>query len=126
MGETSRDLNPGLKGRDIREAFNEQNYHLLLVAYKFQTGFDQPLLCCMYVDKKLGGIPAVRTMSRLNRAAPGKERLEKTVVQLPLIFSRRRRPVSKYAKSSGVGRYQAPQSLFAIATDNFDLDTNSI
>jgi type I restriction enzyme R subunit len=73
VGETSKDLNPGLKGRDIRDAFNEQNCHLLLVANKFQTGFDQPLLCGMYVDKKLGGIQAVQTLSRLNRAAPGKD-----------------------------------------------------
>lgn len=71
--ETSKDLNPGLKGRDIRDAFAEPNYHLLLVANKFQTGFDQPLLCGMYVDKKLGGIQAVQTLSRLNRAYPGKD-----------------------------------------------------
>ena len=73
VSEVSKDLNPGLKGRDIRDAFTEQNYHLLLVANKFQTGFDQPLLCGMYVDKKLGGIQAVQTLSRLNRAAPGKD-----------------------------------------------------
>lgn len=71
--ETSKDLNPGLKGRDIREVFKEPDYHLLLVANKFQTGFDQPLLCGMYVDKMLGGIQAVQTLSRLNRAYPGKE-----------------------------------------------------
>ncbi|MEC5206881.1 type I restriction enzyme R subunit [Vogesella perlucida] len=71
--EASRDLNPGLKGRDIREAFAEPDYHLLLVANKFQTGFDQPLLCGMYVDKMLGGIQAVQTLSRLNRAHPGKD-----------------------------------------------------
>ena len=66
--ETSKELNPGLKGRDIRDAFAEPEYHLLLVANKFQTGFDQPLLCGMYVDKMLGGIQAVQTLSRLNRA----------------------------------------------------------
>ncbi|AIV90528.1 type I restriction endonuclease subunit R [Burkholderia pseudomallei] len=71
--ETSKDLNPGLKGRDIRDAFAEPDYHLLLVANKFQTGFDQPLLCGMYVDKMLGGIQAVQTLSRLNRAHPGKD-----------------------------------------------------
>ncbi|AOZ04706.1 type I restriction endonuclease subunit R [Cupriavidus malaysiensis] len=71
--EASRDLNPGLKGRDIRDAFAEPDYHLLLVANKFQTGFDQPLLCGMYVDKMLGGIQAVQTLSRLNRAHPGKD-----------------------------------------------------
>ncbi len=71
--ETSTDLNPGLKGRDIRDAFAKPDYHLLLVANKFQTGFDQPLLCGMYVDKMLGGIQAVQTLSRLNRAHPGKD-----------------------------------------------------
>lgn len=70
--ESSKLLNPGLKNRDIREAFAQQEFHLLLVANKFQTGFDQPLLCGMYVDKKLGGIQAVQTLSRLNRAHPGK------------------------------------------------------
>ncbi|WP_373980675.1 DEAD/DEAH box helicase family protein [Achromobacter sp. JD417] len=71
--ETSELLNPGLRGRDIREVFKGQDYHLLLVANKFQTGFDQPLLCGMYVDKMLGGIQAVQTLSRLNRAHPGKD-----------------------------------------------------
>lgn len=71
--ETSEALNPGLRGRDIREVFKEPDYHLLLVANKFQTGFDQPLLCGMYVDKMLGGIQAVQTLSRLNRAHPGKD-----------------------------------------------------
>lgn len=71
--ETSELLNPGLRGRDIREVFKGQDYHLLLVANKFQTGFDQPLLCGMYVDKMLGGIQAVQTLSRLNRAYPGKD-----------------------------------------------------
>ncbi len=73
VAETTKALNPGLKGRDIREAFADPNHHLLLVANKFQTGFDQPLLCGMYVDKRLGGIQAVQTLSRLNRAHPGKD-----------------------------------------------------
>jgi type I restriction enzyme R subunit len=71
--EMSRELNPGLKGRAIRDAFAEPEYHLLLVANKFQTGFDQPLLCGMYVDKMLGGIQAVQTLSRLNRSYQGKD-----------------------------------------------------
>ena len=71
--ETSKTLNPNLKGRDIREAFKGDEYQILLVANKFQTGFDQPLLCAMYVDKRLAGIQAVQTLSRLNRAYPGKD-----------------------------------------------------
>lgn len=71
--EASKLLNPDLKGRDIRDVFATEQFHLLLVANKFQTGFDQPLLCGMYVDKMLGGIQAVQTLSRLNRAYPGKD-----------------------------------------------------
>ncbi|MEB8522992.1 type I restriction endonuclease subunit R, partial [Acidithiobacillus ferriphilus] len=71
--ENTPALNPNLKGRDIREAFKGDEYQILLVANKFQTGFDQPLLCGMYVDKQLAGIQAVQTLSRLNRAYPGKD-----------------------------------------------------
>jgi type I restriction enzyme R subunit len=71
--ENSHELNPRLNGLDIRNAFKGDDYQLLLVANKFQTGFDQPLLCAMYVDKKLGGIQAVQTLSRLNRCYPGKD-----------------------------------------------------
>jgi type I restriction enzyme R subunit len=46
---------------------------VLLVANKYQTGFDQPLLCAMYVDKRLDGVQAVQTLSRLNRMIPGKD-----------------------------------------------------
>jgi type I restriction enzyme R subunit len=71
VSENSTQLNPNLKGRDMREAFATDEYQILLVANKFQTGFDQPLLCGMYVDKRLGGIQAVQTLSRLNRAYSG-------------------------------------------------------
>nr|WP_010399234.1 type I restriction endonuclease [Paracoccus sp. TRP] len=65
--ESSKVLNPGLRG-DIRESFKGPEFHVLIVANKFQTGFDQPLLCGMYVDRRLAGIQAVQTLSRLNRA----------------------------------------------------------
>lgn len=65
--ETNKTVNPTLKG-DIREAFKGPEFHILLVANKFQTGFDQPLLCGMYIDRRLAGIQAVQTLSRLNRA----------------------------------------------------------
>ncbi len=69
--ENSAKLNPNRRGRDMREAFAADEYQILLVANKFQTGFDQPLLCGMYVDKRLGGIQAVQTLSRLNRSYSG-------------------------------------------------------
>jgi type I restriction enzyme R subunit len=71
--ETSAAMNPDLKGRAIADAFKGDDYQLLLVANKFQTGFDQPLLCGMYVDRRLAGIQAVQTLSRLNRSHPGKD-----------------------------------------------------
>jgi len=73
FSETSKTMNPTLKGQGIREAFDTGDYQILLVANKFQTGFDQPSLCGMYVDKRLAGIAAVQTLSRLNRARPGKD-----------------------------------------------------
>jgi len=65
-------MNPGLKGRDMRKAFDTDEYQVMIVANKFQTGFDQPKLCAMYVDKKLAGVDCVQTLSRLNRTYPGK------------------------------------------------------
>jgi type I restriction enzyme R subunit len=73
VSETSTLMNPGLKGRDLRDAFATDEYNVMLVANKFQTGFDQPLLVAMYVDKRLSGVAAVQTLSRLNRVAPGKD-----------------------------------------------------
>jgi type I restriction enzyme R subunit len=69
---TEQNMNGNLKGRDIKEAFDSQEYQVLIVANKFQTGFDQPLLHTMYVDKKLNGVTAVQTLSRLNRMHPDK------------------------------------------------------
>ncbi len=63
-----------LRGLGIRDAFDTDEYNVLLVAEKFQTGFDQPLLQTMYVDKKLSGLKAVQTLSRLNRMHLGKDK----------------------------------------------------
>lgn len=74
IGKLNEDtMNPGLNGREIPKAFKSDDYQIMLVANKFQTGFDQPLLVAMYVDKKLSGITAVQTLSRLNRVTPGKD-----------------------------------------------------
>ena len=62
-----------VKDDDIRIKFMEDDYKILVVAEKFQTGFDQPLLHTMYVDRSLGGIQCIQTLSRLNRCYPGKE-----------------------------------------------------
>lgn len=72
-GYTEVSMNNGIKERELPEKFDSREYQVLLVAEKYQTGFDQPLLHTMYVDKKLTGLQAVQTLSRLNRTCPGKE-----------------------------------------------------
>lgn len=66
-------MNGGIKETELPEQFDSDNYQVLLVADKYQTGFDQPLLHTMFVDKTLSGVQAVQTLSRLNRTATGKE-----------------------------------------------------
>jgi len=66
-------MNNGIREKELPERFATDEYQVLLVAEKYQTGFDQPLLHTMYVDKRLAGVQAVQTLSRLNRMHPGKE-----------------------------------------------------
>ena len=66
-------MNLGIKEKELPGKFASQEYHVLLVAEKYQTGFDQPLLHTMYVDRRLAGIQAVQSLSRLNRTHPLKE-----------------------------------------------------
>ena len=63
----------GFPSKDIPDRFEEHPYRFLVVADKFQTGFDEPLLHTMYVDKELSSVKAVQTLSRLNRAHPAKQ-----------------------------------------------------
>ncbi|WP_441001157.1 type I restriction endonuclease subunit R [Fodinibius sp. SL11] len=63
----------GVPQTQTKDQFKKQDYRFMVVANKFQTGFDQPLLHTMYVDKKLGGVNAVQTLSRLNRTHPQKQ-----------------------------------------------------
>lgn len=74
---TEEGMNKDKNGENIKEkalpaAFHTDDYGILVVAEKYQTGFDEPLLHTMFVDKKLSGVKAVQTLSRLNRTAPGK------------------------------------------------------
>ncbi len=70
---TEEQMNRGVREKELPEKFASQDFQVLLVAEKYQTGFDQPLLHTMYVDKRLAGIQAVQTLSRLNRTHPLKE-----------------------------------------------------
>ena len=71
---TEGNMNPGIPSPDLRVTFNRPEYRVMLVADKFQTGFDQPKLVAMYVDKKIANdVEIVQTLSRLNRTATGKD-----------------------------------------------------
>ncbi|MCA1338293.1 type I restriction endonuclease subunit R, partial [Pseudooceanicola marinus] len=81
FSETNNTVNPDLKGQELKEVFAGDGFQVLLVANKFQTGFDQPLLSAMYIDRRLAGVQAVQTLSRLNRAyTNGKTKKDTTYV----------------------------------------------
>jgi type I restriction enzyme R subunit len=63
----------GIGEKQLPATFHSNDYQVLVVAEKYQTGYDEPLLHTMYVDKKLAGVKAVQTLSRLNRTHPGKD-----------------------------------------------------
>jgi type I restriction enzyme R subunit len=72
---TEANMNSGVPNPDLRIAFDRPEYRLMVVANKFQTGFDQPKLCAMYLDKKIANeVEVVQTLSRLNRTTTGKDR----------------------------------------------------
>src|SRR5690606_4055679 len=70
---TEVQMNGGIREKELPERFASDEYQVLIVAEKYQTGFDQPLLHTMYLDKRVAGVQAVQTLSRLNRIATGKE-----------------------------------------------------
>ena len=98
---------------DTARAFREEDYKVLIVANKFQTGFDEPRLTAMYVDKKLSGIAAVQTLSRLNRTYPGKT--------APMVVDFQNTPASieddfkMYYSDAHVAGEVDPNSLITIA-----------
>ena len=111
-GETV--IEASLNGRsDTARAFREEDYKILIVANKFQTGFDEPRLMAMYVDKKLSGIAAVQTLSRLNRTYPGKT--------APMVVDFQNTPASieedfkMYYSDAHVAGEVDPNSLITIA-----------
>lgn len=76
-------MNPGV--HDLRTAFRGDEYKVMIVANKFQTGFDQPLLCAMYVDRILSGVTAVQTLSRLNRTYRTPSGVQKTAAMTQVV-----------------------------------------
>jgi len=72
---TETSINNGVPEDNTAKEFKKAEYRFLIVAEKYQTGFDEPFLCAMYVDKRLSGVQAVQTLSRLNRTARDKDQV---------------------------------------------------
>ena len=108
-GETESSLNHFPSG-NIPAEFEKDEYKFLLVANKFQTGFDQPLLHSMYVDKKLGGVNAVQTLSRLNRSHPQKQ--DTFVLDFANSIDEIETAFKPYFESTILGEATDPSKLF--------------
>lgn len=121
-GQTEVSLN-GFSSNAIPTEFDKNEYRFLLVANKFQTGFDQPLLHTMYVDKKLGGVNAVQTLSRLNRSHPLKK--ETFVLDFANSAEEIENAFNPYFESTILGGATDPNKLFDLqdALDNFQIYT---
>jgi type I restriction enzyme R subunit len=109
---TEESMNAGLREKELPERFASADYQVLLVAEKYQTGFDQPLLHTMYVDKRLAGIQAVQTLSRLNRIHPLKE----DTFVLDFVNDREeiREAFKTYYEGAALGEEVDPARLYAI------------
>jgi len=109
---TEEAMNSGLREKELPERFASPEYQVLLVAEKYQTGFDQPLLHTMYVDKRLAGIQAVQTLSRLNRIHPLKE----DTFVLDFVNDREeiREAFKTYYEGAEIGDDVDPARLYAI------------
>ncbi len=112
---TEEQMNAGLRAKELPERFATQEYHVLLVAEKYQTGFDQPLLHTMYVDKRLAGIQAVQTLSRLNRIHPLKE--ETFVLDFVNDHDEIRAAFSAYYAGSVLGEEVDPTRMYAVKSE---------
>jgi type I restriction enzyme R subunit len=108
---TEVQMNRGFREKELPEKFATQEYQVLLVA-KYQTGFDQPLLHTMYVDKRLAGIQAVQTLSRLNRTHPLKE--DTFVLDFVNDREEMREAFKVYYEGAEMGEQVDPARMYAI------------
>jgi len=114
-------MNQGISEKELPEKFSTQEYQVLLVAEKYQTGFDQPLLHTMFVDKRLAGIQAVQTLSRLNRIHPLKE--ETFVLDFVNDREEIREAFKVYYEGAEMGEEVDPARMYAIKAE---LDASGI
>lgn len=118
---TEVEMNDGLKEKDLPDTFEKPDFRVLLVAEKYQTGFDQPLLHTMYVDKRLAGIQAVQTLSRLNRTHPLKN--DTFVLDFVNDPNEIQEAFRQYYDGSVMGEEVDPDRLYAVKAE---LDASGI
>src|SRR5438128_9155549 len=118
---TEEKMNLGIREKELPEKFATQEYQVLLVAEKYQTGFDQPLLHTMYVDRRLAGVQAVQTLTRLNRTHPLKE----DTFVLDFVNEREeiREAFKAYYEGAEMGEEVDPARMYAIKSE---LDASGI
>ncbi|WP_129677410.1 type I restriction endonuclease subunit R [Candidatus Chloroploca sp. Khr17] len=114
-------MNGGIGERELPERFATSEYQVLLVAEKYQTGFDQPLLHTMYIDKRLAGIQAVQTLSRLNRVHPLKE--ETFVLDFVNSQEEIKEAFKQFYEGAEMGQQADPSQLYRIKSE---LDASGI
>ena len=121
LAYTEEKMNEGVREKELPEHFATGEYQVLLVAEKYQTGFDQPLLHTMYVDKRLAGIQAVQTLSRLNRTHPFKE--DTFVLDFVNDRDEIREAFKTYYEGADMGDEADPARMYAIREE---LDASGI
>jgi type I restriction enzyme R subunit len=109
---TEVNMNRGIREKELPGRFAADEYRVLIAAEKYQTGFDQPLLHTMFVDKKLSGIQAVQTLSRLNRTHPGKE--DTFIIDFVNNTGEILEAFKPYYESTGVGERVEPRHLYEL------------
>jgi type I restriction enzyme R subunit len=114
-------MNGGIRERELPERFAANDYQVLLVAEKYQTGFDQPLLHTMYVDRRLAGIQAVQTLSRLNRVHPQKE--ETFVLDFVNDPEEIREAFQQFYEGAQMGEEAEPEQLYQL---KYELDGSGV
>jgi type I restriction enzyme R subunit len=112
---TEQGMNDGLKQSELPSTFTSSDDGVLVVAEKYQTGFDEPLLHTMYVDKKLSGVQAVQTLSRLNRTAPGKD--DTFVLDFVNSHEQIREAFEPFYERTTVEETTDPQHIYQLATE---------
>lgn len=118
---TEEQMNDGIREKELPDRFASAVYQVLLVAEKYQTGFDQPLLHTMYIDKRLAGLQAVQTLSRLNRVHPLKE--DTFILDFVNDPSEIRQAFAQYYTGAQIGEEASPEQMYRLKAE---LDTAGV